>query len=47
MCTGQVAAENRKERAQAESITCKADLAGALVGVLAEHVAGASILTGG
>lgn len=28
-------------------LPCKADLAGALVGVLAEHVAGASILTGG
>lgn len=42
-----VAAENGKEQAQAESITCKADLAGALVGVLAEHVAGTSILTGG
>lgn len=47
MCTGQVAAENRKEQAQAESITCKANLAGALVGVLAEHVAGAPILAGG
>lgn len=28
-------------------LPCKADLAGALVGVLAEHVAGTSILTGG
>lgn len=36
---------DRKARALAEPITCEADLAGALVGVPAEHVTGTPILT--
>lgn len=40
------ASEKGKAQAQAESLTCKADLAGALVGVPAQHVAGAPVLTG-
>lgn len=35
-----------KAQAPAEPITCEADLAGTLVGVPAEHVAGTPILTG-
>ena len=42
----EVPAENRKVWAWVPLVTCKADLAGALIGVPAKHVAGASVQAG-